>query len=111
MAIICDVILRWDATPDQLRDLGTALWRWCTQARGDAGIYQYLDSQVLADLIEGKHPVSAQTPQQAERGLRFGIRDEASHDHQATLRSLRRELPAAGVEDILAGGTSWNLAA
>lgn len=56
MAIACDVLLRWSATPDQLTALGTAWWRWCNRSAGDAGIYQYLDNQALADLIAGKLP-------------------------------------------------------
>jgi hypothetical protein len=86
------------------------LWRWCTRAVGDTGIYQYLDNEVLADLMDGKHPGSSQTPRQAESGIRFSIRDEASGDRQATITSLRRWIPAAGVEDIVVGGKSWTRA-
>jgi hypothetical protein len=110
MPIQCDVILRWDATPEQLKTLGNALWRWCTSALGEAGIYQYLDDQVLSDLLEGKHPVLTAMTGWAGSGIRFGIRDEASLDRQATVRSLRRGIPTAGVEDIVVGGRSWNLA-
>jgi hypothetical protein len=109
MSIRCDITLRWGATPDQLQALGGALWRWCVGTRGDTSIYQYLDNQVLADLRDGRHPVAAQTPRQAESGVRFSIRDEASRDRQATLTSLRRQIPAAGVEDIVVDGKSWNL--
>jgi hypothetical protein len=110
MPINCDVILRWDATPEQLKVLGTALWSWCTGALGEAGIYQYLDNQVLADLLEGKHPVLTTMTGWAGTGLRFGVRDEASSDRQATVNSLRRGIPSAGVEDIVVAGKSWNLA-
>jgi hypothetical protein len=110
MSINCDVILQWSATPEQLTALGAALWRWCNRAAENTGIYQYLDNQTLADLIAGKLPRSSQTPWQAERrGVHFRVRDEASPDRQATIDSLRREIPAKGVEDIVVDDKSWNL--
>ena len=110
MSINCDVILQWNATPEQLTALGAALWRWCRDTAGDAGTYQYLDNQALADLIAGKLPVPSQTSRQTERrGVYLRVRDEASRDRQATVDSLRREIPAQGVEDIMVNGTSWNL--
>ena len=42
--------MRWDATAEQQRALGAALWGWCNGAAGDAGIYQYLDNQGLAGI-------------------------------------------------------------
>jgi hypothetical protein len=111
MSINCDVILQWSATPEQLTALGAALWRWCNRAAGSSGIYQYLDSQALADLIAGKLP-SSQTPWQAGRGgVQFRVRDDASPDRQATIDSLRHSIPATGVEDIVVDGSSWNLVA
>jgi hypothetical protein len=110
MSINCDLILQWSATPAELTDLGAALWRWCNHAAGDTGIYQYLDNQALADLIAGKLPASSQLPwQAARRGVHFRFRDEASHNLQATIDSLRREIPAKGVEDILVESKSWTL--
>jgi hypothetical protein len=104
MSMKCDVILQWNATPAELRDLGAALWRWCTSRAGDTGIYQFLDNQALADLIAGKLPVSSQ----AEVGrLHLRFRDETSLDREATIDSLRREIPDKGVEDILVEGVSW----
>jgi hypothetical protein len=109
MSITCDVILQWHATPEQLTALGAALWRWCGGTAGAAGIYQYLDDQALADLIAGKFPRPGRTARQAERrGVYLRVRDEASGDRQATVDSLRREIPAAGVEDILVDGKSWD---
>jgi hypothetical protein len=109
MSINCDIILQWNATPEQLTALGAALWRWCNGAAGATGIYQFLDNQALADLLAGKLPATAQTPWQAERrGVHFRVRDEASPDRQAALASLRQEMPAEGVEDILVDGKSWN---
>ena len=109
MSVACDVIVNWDATPEQLAVLGNALWRWCNRRAGDTGIYQYLDNQALADLIADKLPVSSQPPLYADRrGVHFRVRDEASQDRQATLDGLRRELPAGGIEDVVVDGTRWN---
>jgi hypothetical protein len=110
MSINCDVVLQWSATPEQLTALGTALWGWCNRTAGDTGIYHYLDNQVLADLIAGKLPASSPTSREAERrGVHVRVRDETSPDRQATIDSLRREIPVQGVEDILVDGRSWGL--
>ena len=89
------------------------MWRWCGRAAGDTGIYPYLDNQVLADLIEGKQPTSGQTPRQSEQrsdGVHIRVRDAVSHDCQATVDRLRREIPAEGISDIVVAGTGWTLA-
>ena len=110
MSIHFDVIIQPSATPAQLTALGAALWRWCTRAAGDTGIYRYLDNQPLADLIAGKFPASNLTPRQAgPGGLHFRVRDEASQDRRATVDSLRREIPGQGVADIVVDGKSWDL--
>jgi hypothetical protein len=109
MSINCDVILQWNATPEQLTALGAALWRWCNGTAGAAGVYQYLDDQALAELVAGKLPRPSRTSRQAERqGVYLRLRDEASQDRQAAIDSLRREIPADGVEDILVDGKSWD---
>ena len=108
MSTLCDVTLRWSATPDQLKALGAALWRWCNRSAADSGVYQYLDNQALADLIAGKFPASSQTPWPAEsRGVHFKVRTDLSRGPQATIDSLRRALPPQGVEDIVVDGDSW----
>ena len=97
MSVPCDFIVNWEATPEQLASLGSALWRWCTHTEGNTGIYQYLDNQALADLIAGKLPVSSQPPREPDRrGVHFRVRDEVSQDRQATVDGLRRELPTGG---------------
>lgn len=107
MSVTCDIIVSWDATPEQLAVLGNALWRWCNRTAGNTGIYQYLDNQALADLIAGKLPVSSQPRLNTDwRGVHFRVRDEASQDRQ--VHGLRCELPAGGLEDVLVDGTSWN---
>ncbi len=62
MSIQCDIVLQWSATPAQLTALGSALWNWCMRTAGDSGVYQYLDSDALADLIAGKLPVPGRAP-------------------------------------------------
>ncbi len=110
MAIRCDVILSWQATPAQLAALGAALWRWCNWGAGNTGIYQFLDNQALADLIAGRFPTASLTPRPADqRGVYFGVEDKVSSDRRASIASLRRAMPAAGIEDILVEGSSWNL--
>ncbi len=110
MSMNCNIILKWSATPEQLTALGAALWRWCSRAAGATGIYQYLDDQALADLIAGKLPASSQTPWRADRrGVHFWVQAEAYHDRQATIASLRREIPGEGVEDVVIDGKSWTL--
>jgi hypothetical protein len=107
MSINCDVILKWSATPAQLTALGTALWRWCSLVT-NATVFQFHDNQILADLMAGKFPASAQTER---RGAHLRVRDETSPNRQATIESLRRELPSEGVEDVLIDGKSWALIA
>ena len=110
MSMNCDIILQWNATPEQLRALGTALWQWCNRTAEVTGNYQFLDNQALADLIAGALPASSQTSWNTDRrSAHFWVCDEASHDRQATIDSLRRQIPAKGVEDILVEGKSWNL--
>jgi hypothetical protein len=107
MSVQCDVILQPRATPEQLTALGTALWRWCIRATGDTGIYRLVNNQALADLMTGKLPASSH----GDGDFHFRMRDEVSHGRQATIESLRREMPAKGVEDILVNGNSWNIVA
>jgi DNA-binding transcriptional LysR family regulator len=109
MTVKCDVILQWNATPDQLAALGAALCRWCRRTAGGAGVYPYLDDQALADLIAGKLPATVPTPRRPDqRGVCLSVRSEVSQDRQATIASLRQVIPAEGVEDILVDGKSWN---
>jgi hypothetical protein len=112
MSINCDVIVRGNATAEQLSELGSALWRWCGRAAGETGLYPCLDNQVMADLIAGKQPSSGQTPAQSEQrsdGVHFHMLDAGSHDRRGTIDRLRCELPTNGIKDVLVDGTSWNL--
>jgi hypothetical protein len=107
MSITCEVSLRWDATSEQRRALGAALWGWCRREAGDAGIYQYLDNQPLADLLAGKFPArgpmarSADLPQ-----VYFSVRGEPARDRVEVFDSLRRALPSEGIADVRVDGVS-----
>jgi hypothetical protein len=105
MAISCDVIVQWSATPEELTALGAALWRWCSRAAGDTHMYQCLNNQALADLIAGKFPTTSAAER---RGVHLRVRDEESLDRRTAVASLRRELPTEGVEDVVVDGTSWD---
>jgi hypothetical protein len=110
MSIDCDVIVDRSATSAQLTALGIALWRWCHLTTKRSRIYQYLDSQVLADLIAGKLPSSGQTPEQASQrpdGVHVRLSDDESHSREAAIAGLRREVPAGGTVDIVVAGISW----
>jgi len=112
MTIICEITVRTSATPEQLAALGSSLWQWCNRSAGNMGGYQYLDNQVLTDLISGKLPGSSQMPKQSEQrldGIHFRFCDEVSPSRRAAIASLRREIACPGVKDILVDGISWNL--
>src|SRR3954468_13037638 len=111
MSINCDVIVRWDATSEQRRALGAALWGWCSREAGDAGVYQYLDNQPLADLLAGRFPARrarARGPGPPQVNLSVG--GEPARDPEGVLESLRRALPGEGVSDVRVDGTSWRRA-
>jgi hypothetical protein len=109
MSVTCDVIIKWNATPDQLAALGTALWGWCNCTAGRTGIYQFLDNQALADLMAGKLPIVDQPPLASDRrGVHFRARDRSSRNGRAAIDTLRRELPAEAIEQVLVDGISWN---
>lgn len=106
MTIKCDFMVQWNATPEQLTAVGMALWRWCIRARGPTGTYRCIDNQPLADLIAGQFPVSCQAE---HGGIHIRIQDEASLNRQATITSLRQELPTEGIKDVWVDGQSWTL--
>ena len=104
MSINCEVILRWDATPEQQRALGRALWGWCHHAAGGAGTYQYLDNQGLADLLAGRPPAERDGGQPR---VRFSVPGDPARDREALLESLRRAIPSAGAADVRVEGVGW----
>ncbi len=108
MPFFCDIILRGDATPEQLKAIGAALWHWCSGPGPHAGPYRSLNDQTLADLIDGKFPALSQPRRAEPQEVRLRVWDEASQDRRTTIAKLRRELPAAAVDDVVIDGISWN---
>jgi stearoyl-CoA desaturase (delta-9 desaturase) len=107
MSINCTVTLRWDSTSSQRRALGAALWHWCQQAAGRAGMYPYLDNQALVDLLAGRLPASpASAWNAALPRVQFAVPGDPSRDGAATLESLRRALPREGIAEIRVEGSS-----
>jgi hypothetical protein len=110
MALSCEVLMKKSATPEQLSALGAALWGWCNQGAGGSAVFQYVNNQVLADLMAGKFPVSNHWSREASPlSLRFNVRGNTSRDFRPTVNSLRRDLPVLAIEDIVIDGVSWNL--
>lgn len=109
MSFNCDIIIEWKATPGQLTALGNALWGWCNRSAGHAGIYHLLNNQALADLITGKLPNADEHLLEVDpRGVHFRVDDTASRSVREAIESLRHELPAERIGDILVEGISWN---
>jgi hypothetical protein len=108
MSVNCEVILRWDGTPEQHRALGAALWGWCNRTAGAAGLYQYLDNQPLADLLAGRFPARGPMARGTDLPqVYFSVRGEPARDRGGILESLRRALPDEGIADVRADGMSW----
>jgi hypothetical protein len=108
MSMNCEVRLRCDATPEQYRALGAALWGWCNRTAGDAGIYPYLDNQPLADLLTGRFPDAGPLAWETDLPqVYFSVRGEPAHDREGILESLRRSLPSEGIADVRVDGMSW----
>jgi hypothetical protein len=111
MAIDCAITLRWDLRPDQLRALGSALWTWCLHAAGGGSIYQYLDNQALADLVDGRFPSSEGKVGNARLPyIFFTVPEDPARDRYATCESLRLAFSSEGIADLRIGGTSWRAA-
>ncbi len=108
MSINCEVTLRWDATPEQQRALGRALWAWCNRAARGAGDYQYLDNQGLADLLAGTLPAAALRAGDGSppRAL-FSVPGDSSRDREAVLESLRKAIPVGGIAGVRVDGLGW----
>jgi hypothetical protein len=94
----CEVIVAWGATTEQLTAVGTALWRWCVRGVGYRDLYQYVNNQLLADLIAGRFPAAGPVDR---RGFHFRLWDMESNDASTRIATLQRELPGAGVVDFV----------
>jgi len=108
MAIDCAITLRWDLRPAQLRALGSALWTWCSSAACSGSIYQYLDNQALADLVDGRFPSSGGKVGKGRLPcVFFTVPDDPARDREATCESLRRAISNEGIAEMRIGGVSW----
>ncbi len=105
MSVTCDIIVGWDARPEQLAVLGNALWRWCNRTAGNTGIYQYLDNQALADLIAGKLPVSNQPTVYSDRR---GSISESGTRHPRIAR--QPSMACVGSYRLEGSKMSWSMA-
>jgi hypothetical protein len=56
MPIDCEVIPRPGATPDELKELGSALLRWYVQECGGDGVAHSVDTEALIELLNGRPP-------------------------------------------------------
>lgn len=56
MPIVCEVIPRKSADPQELKALGTALLRWYVQERESGGVAHSLDTEALIQLLNGRLP-------------------------------------------------------
>lgn len=97
----CDVVLKGNATSAELKLLGSALWRLARPVDGATGMYQLLDNQALADLIDGQFPSSSQC---GAGDVHVVIPDNISLDREATIDGLLKGVPAQGVEHLLVDG-------
>lgn len=113
MPIDCEIILRWEAKPEQLTAMGLALWRWCLNQSADTDTYPYLNNQVLSDLIAGEFPGT--DPSRARRaagqpGFHFYVQAEGMSGIIVAIESMRRAIPQAAIEDLIVADTSWRQA-
>ena len=127
----CWVIPRWDATPEQRQVLGEALGRWSKRESDPNGLLHHMDHLALLDLLAVESPQacvlqmlgkageadpwreSAAPGEEAdktipeERTVFFAVRGGSSYDRWRVIASLRQDIPAELVEDILIDGQSW----
>ncbi len=110
MFLKCELIVKNGASPQELRDLGCALWGWCQKIGIDGTIYQCVNNQLLADLIAGRLPIACRQSRVAGHpSLHFLVRGHTVRDFRPTIDSVRRDLPGKAVEDFVIEGVSWNL--
>lgn len=105
MSILCDFAIDPNATSDELKTVGNALWRWWSTNSADGD--QRVCNQAVADLLLGRLPMSNRSPGQAGRwSVHFRVRNEAFKDRKTMLDSMRRDIPRRGITDILVDGQS-----
>jgi hypothetical protein len=104
MLMNCEVILRGDATPEQQRAVGVALWPLSTLAVGAADICRHFDNQALAGQLLTTEAVTQYT---GLPRVQFLVRGDPARDRESMLENLRRTIPCAGVVDVRVAGMSW----
>ncbi|QDU62900.1 hypothetical protein Pan216_37730 [Planctomycetes bacterium Pan216] len=119
------IVPRNDAFPDQLKVLGEALSRWCSEQR-DVGLRAVIDEDALLDLEAGelpkplalRHEEELSTHESEEdssyestrwrssRGLSVWL-SPANVGKQRLASSLRGSLPEETIQDVLVDGERW----
>jgi hypothetical protein len=116
---------RRDATPEQLKRLGTALEEWTRREQGNGVLYS-IDPKRLASLLSGEppDPLGVQVmehnkgvswekirqdlgPLASDRSVRFTVKDEPHCTRDKVIESLRQAIPDELVEDVVIDGVSW----
>jgi len=115
MSIRCIIFPRRDATPRQRRELGAALHRWYARESREHGIALYTNQQAINALLAGSWPPSESRKGKTTKSKRrppvlLDVRDGKQYSRQATIESLRKDIPANLVEDVLIDGRSWGRA-
>lgn len=126
MPLQCELRIRHDSTPDELKSLGMALKEWASRELGIEGVLFSIDPNGLTSLLGGEppNPLALQVathhegvslerirqdlgPLASERSLRFTVKDEPHCTRDRVIESLRQAIPAELVEDILMDDVSW----
>jgi hypothetical protein len=132
--IACWVLPRRDGTAAERQVLGDALGRWSKRESGENGILHHMDNLALLDLLAEESPqafvlqmlgktgepdpwgekvvpaLGAEPPAPEERTVFFAVRGGSSYDRRRVIASLRQDIAADLVEDILIDNQSWDVA-
>jgi hypothetical protein len=114
MSIRCVIFPRRDATPRQRRELGAALHRWYARESREHGMALYTNQQGINALLAGSWPPAEPRKGKAKSKRRppvlLDVRGGKHYNRQATIESLRKDIPASLVDDVLIDGRSWGRA-
>jgi hypothetical protein len=126
MFVNCELLPRRDATAEELKALGTAVREWARREL-KGGVLHSIDPTGLAALLAGElppplalqaaeHTPGADLKSVAEalgaaasiRSLRFTVKDDPHGTRQRVVESLRQDIPAGLVHDVLIDDVSCN---
>jgi hypothetical protein len=109
MSIVCKILLRRDATPRELRELGDALHRWYARESREHGMALYTNGEDTEALRAGKLPVLLSSGGKARRRrtISLAVRAGKTYNRQATIESFRQDIRGELVADVLIDGKSW----